>query len=102
MPRMSDFLWPFGTLLLSYLVGAILSGYVVASLRGVDIFAVGSGNIGATNVGRVLGRKYGVLVFLLDFAKGVLPVWAATQLPLVGVEMSVEALGVVAGLAAFL
>ena len=43
-------------------------------MRGVDIFAHGSGNIGATNVGRVLGRRFGVLVFVLDFAKGATPV----------------------------
>jgi glycerol-3-phosphate acyltransferase PlsY len=58
----------------SYLVGAIPFGYLVGRFRGVDLFRVGSGNIGATNVGRVLGRKYGFLVFLLDFAKGAVPV----------------------------
>jgi acyl-phosphate glycerol 3-phosphate acyltransferase len=53
-------------------------------------------------VGRALGRKYGVLVFLLDFAKGALPVLAATRLPAIGVESPAEWLGVAAGLAAFL
>src|SRR5215471_3401654 len=65
------------TLLLSYLVGAIPFGYLVARARGVDIFKQGSGNIGATNVGRVLGRPFGVLVFVLDFAKGAMPVAGA-------------------------
>ncbi|HEY1380870.1 MAG TPA: glycerol-3-phosphate 1-O-acyltransferase PlsY [Gemmataceae bacterium] len=59
--------------LLSYLVGAVPFGYIVARLRGVDIFRAGSGNIGATNVGRVLGRKFGLLVFILDFLKGAVP-----------------------------
>src|SRR5262245_1939089 len=59
--------------LLSYLAGSIPFGYLIARRRGVDIQAVGSGNIGATNVARHLGRKLGVLVFLLDFAKGALP-----------------------------
>jgi acyl phosphate:glycerol-3-phosphate acyltransferase len=99
---MSAFLWLPVTAVVAYLVGAIPFGYVVARLRGVDIFTVGSGNIGATNVGRALGRKYGVLVFLLDFAKGALPVLAATRLPLLGVETPREWLGVAAGLAAFL
>lgn len=58
----------------SYLAGAVPFGYLIARLKGVDLFRVGSGNIGATNVGRVLGRRYGVLVFLLDFAKGAAPV----------------------------
>src|SRR3989442_72158 len=61
------------TLLASYLIGAIPFGYLVARWRGVDILRQGSGNIGATNIGRVLGRRFGILVFLLDFAKGALP-----------------------------
>lgn len=60
--------------LVGYLIGSIPFGYLVARARGVDIFARGSGNIGATNVGRVLGKPFGVLVFVLDFAKGALPV----------------------------
>src|ERR1017187_1956968 len=65
------------TPLAGYLIGAIPFGYLVARARGVDIFQHGSGNIGATNVGRILGRPFGVLVFVLDFAKGAVPVLAA-------------------------
>jgi acyl-phosphate glycerol 3-phosphate acyltransferase len=61
------------TILVSYLIGAIPFGYLIARWRGVDILKAGSGNIGATNVGRVLGRRFGILVFLLDFAKGAVP-----------------------------
>ena len=57
----------------AYLVGAIPFGLLVGYLRGVDIRKQGSGNIGATNVGRVLGRNWGLLVFALDVAKGALP-----------------------------
>lgn len=67
-------------LLVAYLVGALPFGYLVGRLRGVNLFAVGSGNIGATNAGRVLGAKYGALVFLLDFLKGAVPVAAAVPL----------------------
>ena len=66
-------------ILFSYLLGAAPFGYIVARLRGVDIFAAGSGNIGATNVGRVLGRKFGVVVFVLDFLKGAFPVALVRQ-----------------------
>jgi acyl-phosphate glycerol 3-phosphate acyltransferase len=86
--------------LASYLLGAVPFGWLVARARGVDIFKHGSGNIGATNVGRVLGKKYGVLVFLLDFAKGALPVAAAKLLP--AVDIPPEALTVAAGVAALL
>src|SRR5947209_14237686 len=65
----------------AYLVGAVPFGYLAARARGIDILRQGSGNIGATNVGRVLGRRYGLLVFLLDFAKGALPVLAAGWVP---------------------
>lgn len=53
----------------AYLIGAIPFGLLVGRLRGVDVRRHGSGNIGATNVGRVLGRPWGVLVFLLDAGK---------------------------------
>src|SRR5262245_59439208 len=95
------------TLLTAYLVGAIPFGYLVARWRGVDIFKEGSGNIGATNVGRVLGRRFGLLVFALDFAKGALPALAATRIPLPPDDawssaLGPDGLGVAAGLAAFL
>src|SRR6184192_2617994 len=72
-----DWLPLFLTPLAGYLIGSIPVGYLVARARGVDIFQHGSGNIGATNVGRILGRPFGVLVFALDFAKGAVPVLAA-------------------------
>src|SRR5437764_9585608 len=68
-------------LVASYLIGAIPFGWLIARSRGVDIFHAGSGNIGATNVGRVLGRKWGLIVFALDFAKGAVPVALARLLP---------------------
>src|SRR3954453_20784431 len=58
----------------AYLIGAIPFGWLIARSRGIDLFHAGSGNIGATNVGRVLGRKFGLLVFALDFLKGAVPV----------------------------
>jgi acyl-phosphate glycerol 3-phosphate acyltransferase len=64
----------------SYLVGSIPFGYLIGRLKGIDLFKAGSGNIGATNVGRTLGRKYGLLVFALDFLKGALPTALAPPL----------------------
>jgi glycerol-3-phosphate acyltransferase PlsY len=59
----------------AFLVGGVPFAYVVAKLKaGVDIRRVGSGNVGATNVGRLLGFRWFVVVFLLDFLKGVVPV----------------------------
>jgi glycerol-3-phosphate acyltransferase PlsY len=58
----------------AYLLGAIPFGYLVGRVRGVDVRKAGSGNIGATNVGRLCGRPWGVLVLGLDAAKGFCPV----------------------------
>jgi acyl-phosphate glycerol 3-phosphate acyltransferase len=94
------------TPLAGYLIGSIPFGYLVARARGVDIFQHGSGNIGATNVGRVLGRPLGILVFVLDFAKGAVPVLAAQIMchlwPDRGLWWQDGWLEVFAGLAAFL
>ena len=68
------------TILAAYLIGAIPFGFLVARSCGVNIFEHGSGSIGATNVGRILGRKLGMLVFILDFAKGAGPVALAMAL----------------------
>src|SRR5438105_9670808 len=64
-----------------YLAGSLPFGYwVVRAFKHVDIRTVGSGNIGATNVWRTYGRKYGLPVVLLDTLKGFGPAFAATQI----------------------
>ena len=60
------------TAVVSYLIGSIPTGYLVAKARGVDIRSVGSGNIGATNAFRVLGKTAGITVLLVDAIKGYL------------------------------
>ena len=62
-----------------YLAGSIPTGYwLVRALRGEDIRRVGSGNIGATNVWRTYGARYGVPVMVLDTLKGFVPALLAT------------------------
>ena len=56
-----------------YLVGSVPFGFLVGRSRGIDVRTAGSGNIGATNVGRLLGRKWGIVVFVLDVLKGLAP-----------------------------
>jgi len=62
---------------IAYLLGAIPFGLLVGLAKGIDIRKSGSGNIGATNVGRLLGKKFFLLVFLLDALKGFAPMLAA-------------------------
>lgn len=57
--------------IISFIFGAIPFGYIITKIvKGIDIRQFGSGNVGATNVFRVTGKSWGVLVFILDFAKG--------------------------------
>jgi glycerol-3-phosphate acyltransferase PlsY len=56
---------------LSYLIGSVPAGYLAGRFAGIDIRRVGSGNVGATNALRILGKTYGYAVFLFDFFKGV-------------------------------
>jgi len=65
---------------LAYLLGSVPTGYVVGKLAGIDVREVGSGNIGATNVARAVGKRQGLLTLLADGAKGFLPVLIAIQL----------------------
>jgi len=64
----------------AYLCGSIPFGWLIGKARGVDIRLFGSKNIGATNCGRVCGTPWGVLAFVLDVAKGFLPVLAAVTI----------------------
>ncbi len=61
--------------LAAYLIGSIPTGFLAAKAKGVDIRSVGSGNIGATNVFRVLGKGPGIFVLLVDALKGFAPVY---------------------------
>ena len=102
---MSSFL-PWLLLIGGYLLGAVPFGLVLGKLfRGVDLRKEGSGNIGATNAGRILGKKYGAAVLVLDALKGLLPTLAARLLvqptwPLSGGNL--EAWPTLVGLAAVL
>ena len=66
-------------LFLSYLAGSIPFGLLFSRAVGKDVRKEGSGNIGATNVNRVLGKKLGILTLLCDVAKGFFPVYLASQ-----------------------
>lgn len=87
-----------------YLSGSLPFGYWAGKLKGIDIRQHGSGNIGATNVFRVLGKGMGIPVFILDALKGWLPAWlAGLWLQQQGAALElVSAAAVVAGLAAVL
>lgn len=82
-----------------YILGSIPFGFLVAKCAGVDIRAAGSGNIGATNVVRTLGKAYGYPVFLLDFLKG----FGAVKIAILIASRStlaipIELAGIVAGI----
>lgn len=86
----------FLLVLFSYLLGSIPTGYILGSLAGVDVRQAGSGNVGATNVARVVGKRHGIFTLVADVAKGLVPV-------IVALSLGLTALATVAvGIAAFL
>jgi glycerol-3-phosphate acyltransferase PlsY len=90
--------------LAAYLVGSLPIGLLVGLLRGVDLRRHGSGNIGATNAGRVLGRRWFFLVFVLDFLKSFAPVVVVLRLDAAwcGTGSGRSALALAVGVAAVL
>jgi len=72
--------WAAGLILLAYVAGSIPTGYWMGLTKGMDIRTVGSGSTGATNVLRSVGKKEALVVFMVDIAKGYLPVWWAMTL----------------------
>jgi acyl phosphate:glycerol-3-phosphate acyltransferase len=85
------------TALGSYLIGSIPSGYIAGRIAGIDIRKSGSGNIGATNVVRTLGKAYGYPVFFADAGKGLLAVLCAKVVPdWIGSTVAVDVLPITA------
>jgi glycerol-3-phosphate acyltransferase PlsY len=68
--------------LFAYLLGSVPTGYILGSVAGVDVRKAGSGNVGATNVARVVGKRYGILTLVADIAKGFVPVIVALNIGL--------------------
>jgi len=98
-----------GGIVVAYLFGSVPFGLLIARGRGKDLRAIGSGNIGATNVARALGRKWGYICFALDVLKGLAPViavraWAPAVSPAGGAEVGPAflALWLAVGIAAIL
>ena len=98
-PTAGQWLWP----IFFYLVGSIPTGYLLGKSRGLDIRQHGSGNIGATNVWRVMGYKWGLVAFASDFLKGFLPLFLVRTLCFPeGGSWLVALLMVICGLAAII
>ena len=74
MPPPVSWPWLVCAAVVGYLVGSLNPAALIARARGIDLLHAGSGNPGATNAGRVLGRRFGYLVGALDVAKGLVPV----------------------------
>ncbi len=83
--------------LFGYLLGSVLFGDIISRIKGVDIRNIGSGNVGATNVRRALGKKYGFLVFILDMFKGFIPVFLARNFNFSSWDMFLIAIAPVLG-----
>lgn len=82
---MGDWLW-LPILIIAYLLGSIPFGLLIGKAKGIDVRKAGSGNIGATNVGRIAGTPWFIAVLLLDAAKAAFPVllmrWLGFDSPL--------------------
>ncbi len=75
-------------ILIAYLLGALLGSLIIGRIRGVDIRHMGSGNAGATNALRTQGKLFGLLVLIIDIAKGLFSVWwlPTVVLPQIGID----------------
>jgi len=98
-PNAWQWLWPA----FFFLVGSIPAGYLLGQTRGIDIRKHGSGNIGATNVWRVMGHAWGLTAFAFDFLKGFLPLYLVRSISFPDADSwSVSSLLVICGVAAIL
>jgi glycerol-3-phosphate acyltransferase PlsY len=76
---------------LGYIIGSFPTAYLIGRLNGVNIFELGSGNMGTTNVLRTLGTFWAILVGIGDFAKGIIAVWLGRELAAANPELMSQA-----------
>lgn len=87
-------------IVVSYLIGSFPTAFLVGKAKNVNIFEVGSGNMGGTNVARALGKGWAIFTGLVDIAKGIFAVWLARDVILpqhIGMATSIAATSVVVG-----
>ena len=87
----------FIILLIYYLIGAFPTGYLIAKHHGINLYRQGSGNVGATNVARVVGKVAGLATLIIDCSKGFFPLWLAYLFPLNPRVLALCAVALVAG-----
>ncbi|HVO42301.1 MAG TPA: glycerol-3-phosphate 1-O-acyltransferase PlsY [Aggregatilineales bacterium] len=88
---------PLSVFLISYIIGSFPTAYIVGKINHINIFEVGSGNMGANNIMRALGLKWAVLVYLVDSGKGVLAILIARLLGEAVSSSVIAAIAVVIG-----
>lgn len=86
----------------AYLLGSVPFAYVLAKAHGKDLYKIGSGNIGATNLARALGKKWGYLCFTLDVCKGLTPMLITRLFIDSPLDAAILSLWLLAGIAAIL
>lgn len=82
----------------SYFLGSLPTAYIIARLRKINVFEVGSGNMGGTNVARAMGFSWGVLTVALDMIKGLAAVWLSTQI-MFNAKIAASIIGAIAAIA---
>jgi glycerol-3-phosphate acyltransferase PlsY len=93
---------PISWIIISYFIGGIPFGYLVGKSQGIDIRTLGSGNIGATNVFRTMGKKWGILVFIADLLKAYIPTKLVLYTACAPSFISLDGFAFLVGLAALL
>jgi len=86
---------PFLVFLVCYVIGSFPTAYLIGRLNGINIFKVGSGNMGANNMTRAIGLQWGVLVWAIDVSKGIFAILAARRL-MAWDELSASIIGAIA------
>jgi glycerol-3-phosphate acyltransferase PlsY len=80
MQMNGDFVLALVVIAVSYLLGSIPTAYLIGRIRNINIFEVGSGNMGATNISRSMGLGWGILTWILDSAKGIAAILLSIQI----------------------